>query len=44
MTKIEELKRRIELKRQLIILIEQEITELEERLAWEEETQEVARG
>jgi hypothetical protein len=44
LTKIKELKRRIELKRQLIILIEQEITELEERLAWEEETQEVARG
>ena len=44
MTKIEELKRRIELKVQLILLTKKEITELEERLAWEEETQEVARG
>ncbi len=36
MTKIEELKRRIELKKQLIFLTEEEIREMEETLAWME--------
>ncbi len=36
MTKIEELKRRILLKKQLIFLTEEEIREMEETLAWME--------
>jgi hypothetical protein len=40
MTKVEELKRRIELKKQLIIITEDEITKMEEDLAWEETREE----
>ena len=36
MTKIEELKKRIALKKEIIILTEEEIREMEETLAWME--------